>query len=755
MNMEFNNNRLLKVKASSEELNLEKCGAWIWKNNQMSLSLIVNENLECRKIAVEIKNIGPNDIFIDEIEILNMTLQTTAPLNFMRFGFNMPGDPVLFGQISKNGFLPAPLPADTIFCEEREDLFAVSSNTLMALKFPDICEKTFVLGSGSFNVTEGTIDLMVSKISGQPDLVYKMILDRIRIPTKTTKTLDAILIIEADDLNSALKIWAEKTATEMGSRIPDEIPTGWNDWQYYRNDKTQKDVLDSAEIIAMLKRQGYPLDFVQIDGGFCMHLSEWNQPKPSFNLGIKKISELINEMGLKFGLWFAPYIQNVNTTVVKEHPEWLLRNSRGEIVKLENSNVGASCLIDYSHKDAAEWLKKQISRFVTEWNVKWIKLDGPNYLLYRKGRLDDSSTTIHEMLMKTFKIMRDAAGENVLIEGEGPMGLALGSVNMQRVQTDNHPIWNIDNNSKRPYAPCVYGKELAMAFLHSRWWCNHRENIILRDFSSPFSAVKLKDPDAEEQIFSENEMQTQLVSALMSPGGLLLTDPMKELIRNTNRMKYIHQILPVWNQASEIIDEFPENKRFPSLYKMKIDLPYETYYLVAAINWDSWTDNFHIDAGQITGEDHRDAYFAFSFFDQQVFEFSGTLDIKNVSAHGARLFAIRKKLPHPQFISSNMHMAQGAVELKEYIWNECEEYLDIKVKHFYQKNSTLFIYLPPEWKITHIGTNASRFHLNDFNPEFQSVTFDGAENNETWFKFFFTKVENSPCKTKLEWNLKG
>jgi len=744
----MNINYKLHAMTSVGKIILTESSAGTWKNKQLSLSVKVKEDSAYKVIFAEIRNIGDIDIFIDEIEILDISFPENDELSFMRFGFNMPGDPVLFGRISKEGFHPAVLPADAAFCGENDDAFYLSSNTLIALK-QSRGHDVLVLGAGSFNVTEGTICLNVKKADGQISLTYKMVMDGIKIPCGTSKKLDSILMVESGNLNSALTTWAKKTASETGCRIPDKIPTGWNDWQYYRNEKTQRDVLDSAEVIAMLRNQGYPLDFIQIDGGFCMHLSEWDKPTASFDLGLGRISEMINSMGLKFGLWFAPYIQNVNTTVVKEHPEWLLKDESGEILRLENSNVGASCLIDYTCNDACEWLKKQITRFVAEWNVKWIKLDGPNYALYRKGRLNERNTTIHEMLVRTFKIMRAAAGEDVLIEGEGPMGLALGSVDMQRVQTDNHPVWHTDGNSKRPYAPCVYGKELSMAFLHGRWWCNHRENVILRDYSSPFCAAKSRNPDVMESVFSENEIQTQLVSTLMSPGGLLLTDPMKELIRNSGRMEYIHQILPVWNQAAEIIDEFPENSRFPSLYKMEINLPYETYFLVSAVNWSDKTADFKVTEKQITGKDGKTDYFAFSFFDRKASEFAGVFDIRNVPAHGTKLFAIRKKLPHPQLISTDMHMSQGAIELKSHEWNEPEKNLEIKINHFYQLEARLFLHVPDDWKIQNIETNAVRFYINDFEKEYPVMIFDGSVDKETAFRIFFIKVEKNAGEPKL------
>jgi alpha-galactosidase len=563
-----------------------------------------------------------------------------------------------------------------------------------------------------------------------------MILDGVKLAVGEEKKLDSILIVNAKELNCGLREWAGKVATQEGRRIPEEVPTGWNDWQFYRNEKTQEDVLDSADVVEEFKRAGYPLDYVQIDGGFCLHLSEWSIPKPEFSMGIKELSEKIISKGLKFGLWFAPYIQNVNTEVVKQHPEWLLKNEQGEPVCLGNSNVGESYLIDYTVPGTIKWLKEQIHLFSSEWNVTWIKLDGPNYALYRRGKLSDRSLTIHEMLLKTFNVMREVVGDDVLIEGEGPMGLALGEVELHRVQTDNHPVWYRGNDVRQPYAPCVYGKELSMAFLHNIWWCNHRENVVLRDYPSPFCSAKAYNKNAVEQIFTENELQTQLVSTVMSPAGFLLTDPLKELLKTPNRVNYIHQLLPVWRQPADIVDAFPFDGRYPSIYKTKVTLQHEEYFLLSVFNWNDNTKDFVVPIEKIV-DDNEAEYYGFSFFENSIFTFKNTIEIKNVSAHGVKLFALRRKKEVPQLLSTDMHFTQGAVDIDSHLWEVERSCLRIRAKHFYQINKKIFLRVPENWQMVNIKSNAEKIHINDFDRENQVIIFNGSKEKHTDIALFF------------------
>ena len=724
----------LNAEINSGNIILVKSGNNAWQGNNIELLMSVSKEESDSRIKSVLKNSGKNAVNIKWIEIINIEVPQTE-LRFLRFGLNMPGDPVRFGKLDKYGVIPAPLPLDSRGYSETADKYIIDNNSLFAFATADRKSVT-VIGGETFKISEGQILLECDKTSGKMRLVYKMILDGLELLPGKEKALDGILILQGEKLNRLLEKWADKTAAQTTPLIPETISTGWSDWQYYRNDKTQEDVLASTEVIAELKAAGYPLEFVQVDGGFCMHLSEWTQPRPSFSDGIKSLSEKINSKGLKFGLWLAPYIQNRETKVVKEHPEWLLLDENGNTVELPKSNVGQSCLIDYSLDEPLEWLRSLVRMFVDEWNVKWIKLDGPNYKLYRRGKLRNNSMTMTEMLIRSFEVIRETAGPDILVEGEGMMGLALGKVDLHRVQTDNFTRWNTNNNSEIPFAPQVYGKELIMSFLHNRWWHNHRENIILRDYPSPLCDERANDCKAVEPLFTEAEFRVQIVAAVLGSGGILLTDPMKELRRTPYRMKYIAKVIPVWPHAAEIVDVFPD-ARYPSSYMLRINTGYENYAILGVINWDDEIKDFTYNLKDIL---ENKEYIAFSFFDESPLKIiNNELTVRGVTARSSKLIAIREKMVHPQLASTNMHFIQGAVELDDMSWSEQAGKLSVTVKHFEQSDEKLFFAAPPKWKIKKIETNAKRYSIDDFDPEHPSIRFEGNGSKLTVFDIFWSK----------------
>ncbi|MEI6423694.1 MAG: alpha-galactosidase, partial [Lentisphaerota bacterium] len=632
----------INIELRDEIFQLEKEDTCKWKGNGINLKINVKDTADGESILEPVlENCSDSDIYIESLEIINHTIEKTKKINFLRFGFNMPGDPVFFGTLDlacekEQDWMRAF--SETL--QKTEDAVKVNSNSLIVLKFTD-SRNALAIGAASFTLSEGTVSVEMSMRKKCFSLSYKNILDGVLLKKGQSKKLDLVYVNQSDNLNVLLKKWAQYAALSKKPLIPDSIPTGWNDWQYYRNEKTLDDVLDSAEVIAELKTQGYPLDFVQVDGGFCMHLSEWSIPKSGFSKGIKHLSRKINSMGLKFGLWFAPYIQNINTDVVKKHPEWLLKGKDGEPLELKKSNVGQAYLIDYTHPGAIDWLKNQIRLFVDEWHVEWIKLDGPNYDLYRRGKLNDRSRTNSEMLTETFRVMRKEAGKDVLIEGEGMMGLALGFVDLHRVQTDNHPKWYDDRKQGDIYAPRVYGKELIMSFLHNTWWCNHRENVILRNFPSLYCEERGRNPHAIENVFTEEELRTQLTSAFMGSGGMLLTDPMKELARTTSRFSWISKLFPVYPEAAEIMDPFPRDF-FPAIYRLNVKCEFDNYFIFALMNWGNKIEDYTI---QIP--DKRCKYHVFSFFEEKyIGAYSKDIQLKGIAPHDSSIVLLKKAEVH-------------------------------------------------------------------------------------------------------------
>ena len=71
--------------------------------------------------------------------------------------------------------------------------------------------------------------------------------------------------------------------------------------------------------------------FVMVDGWFGVRnddkqgLGDWFVNQDKLKNGITGLAERIENLGMKFGLWFEPEMVNKNSQLYKNHPDWILQ----------------------------------------------------------------------------------------------------------------------------------------------------------------------------------------------------------------------------------------------------------------------------------------------------------------------------------------------------------------------------------------------------------------------------------------------
>ena len=528
--------------------------------------------------------------------------------------------------------------------------------------------------------------------------------------------------------------YARHVAAISKARLPRRTVTGWNDWQYYREEKDEKALRTSLDVLRKMRRQGCDLEYVILDGGWCDHASEWLEPCAKFPSGMKAISAELRRKGMKLGLWLAPFITNVKTKVVREHPEWMVRDAAtdGPLTR-KQSNVGEANVIDFTVGGALDWLREVVRTMVDDWKVGYIKLDGPSLAHYYGGKLHDPSVTSLEAIESVMRAIRQAAGDDVIIEGEGIYEPSIGYVETQRISQDNHPFWY----SPQTGQPCLkenMKNELLGSYMHNVLWHIHRENVILRDFLSPLNHRTAENPAIKDSTLNENELRSYLSAATLSGGSMLLTDPMDQLARSPERMELISQFLPHYEEGNcRPLDVFNAGYQ-PSLYVRPICLDFENWHVLGVFNSEDLFQDFTVNLREAVG---KDAVHAFDFWGQQYLgAFRGRMAVRDVPAHGCRMIALRQVRDVPQLVGTNLHMLQGAVEIKECRLEK--DTLRIVVNHWMQKERRLHVWCPPAWRLKGIKTNARDHLLDTRKPPIISLQYNG--RRRTQFDLRFTRT---------------
>lgn len=659
------------------------------------------------------------------LELFSIDLRSPS-VEVFRQGFYMPSDPTGFYVLKAGKDVP---PAG----RWKPDVFGPRdfiSHSVVVMKIPGT-DCPILVGFTSFNRFNGYFRFDTSGRSVRFSIVYDI---GLKLPAGTSLHLESFMIVKDKPFHQCLELYTDYVARTCHARVPRRTVTGWSDWQYYREEKNEKDILTSVAAMKPMVRQGFPLKYIIVDGGWCAYASEWMKPCEKFP-GMPRFSRRLRKEGFELGIWLAPYLTNVKTEVARRHPEWMVIDEKtGKPLHKPGSNVGPCYMLDFTIPAALEWLRKIVRIMVRDWKIGYLKLDGPCLAHYHGGRFHNPGITAIEQVRKSLEVIREECGEKVIVEGEGIYGPSIGFVDTQRTTQDNHPMWWYMHDGGKPMMKENMKNDLLSAFMHGRFWHNHRENVILRDFPSPFHAGKENNPNLKELILPLNELLFQLSVGVMAGGAMLLTDPMHELCRNPDNLALISQFLPHYesDSACHPLDVFLNGQQ-PSIYTLKIDRDYERWHIVGIFNWDDFYQNFRVPLSMIVPSG---AWHGFDFWNERYLGcFTGGMKINDVPAHGCKIIALRAAQNHPQLLGTNLHVFQGAVDIRTASYEHNR--LRIEVDHFYQKDRKLFFWRPDGFKIEKVRTNAVDFLVDARARDFCTIYFNGKRRtffDLTWGK---------------------
>ena len=145
-----------------------------------------------------------------------------------------------------------------------------------------------------------------------------------------------------------------------------------NNWEATYFDFTSEKILDIAGSAKELGIEMMVLD----DGWFGKRdddnsgLGDWFVNEKKLQGGLKRISDELDKMGMKFGLWFEPEMINEDSELFKKHPEWALRDPLRLPTMSRNQMV-----LDMSNSAVVDYLYDCISKILSGAHISYIKWD--------------------------------------------------------------------------------------------------------------------------------------------------------------------------------------------------------------------------------------------------------------------------------------------------------------------------------------------------------------------------------------------
>ena len=254
-----------------------------------------------------------------------------------------------------------------------------------------------------------------------------------------TISSERLMFAEGRDYHALLESYGAAIRKLHHARVDGPSVMGW--WtspMEYNMSVNEGQAYTNAQWLAQhLKTFGY--DFFEIDSPYTYSLGEYPHPNARmYPHGMRKLGTDVSLLGLNFGVWVAPFEVGEHSWVYKHHKDWLVRDARGQPIEFPAIQEVSErfCVLDVTHPGAQEYLRQTYRTIAREWDVKYIKLDYVDITAV-EGHYYRPHTTALEALKTGLEIIRDAVGDDVLLDKDGsPMLTPVGIVDEGRVSGD-------------------------------------------------------------------------------------------------------------------------------------------------------------------------------------------------------------------------------------------------------------------------------------------------------------------------------
>lgn len=196
---------------------------------------------------------------------------------------------------------------------------------------------------------------------------------------------------------------------------------GYTSWyRHYQNINEEKLLKD----LDGLGTTNFKADIFQIDDGYQEYVGDWLKiDKKKFPNGLKPIVDKIKEKGMIPGIWIAPFLVEKDSSIIKEHPEWVLKKG----VK----NWSGSYSLNFELDEVKEYIRK-VFNFYKEMGFEFFKLD----FLYAVAVVPQNGKSRAKIMYDAMDFIREELKDKTILGCGVPMGASFGKVDYCRIGCD-------------------------------------------------------------------------------------------------------------------------------------------------------------------------------------------------------------------------------------------------------------------------------------------------------------------------------
>ncbi len=220
------------------------------------------------------------------------------------------------------------------------------------------------------------------------------------------QTPEVVMVYSDQGLNDMSQTYHQLYRTRLArGKYRDQVrPILINNWEGTYFDFTEEKLLNIA---STAKELGIEL-FVLDDGWFGKRnndlagLGDWYPNLNKLPDGIAGLSKKVNDLGLKFGLWFEPEMINLDSDLYRAHPEMMLATP-----SRHQSHGRAQFILDFSNPKVVEYIYQSMKKILDESSISYIKWDMNRAMSEVYSSCHDASSqgrVMHEYILGVYHL---------------------------------------------------------------------------------------------------------------------------------------------------------------------------------------------------------------------------------------------------------------------------------------------------------------------------------------------------------------
>lgn len=514
--------------------------------------------------------------------------------------------------------------------------------------------QTFYLHLAEMNISFDK-DLKLDNISANCDF------EGVEVPPDGSRTSQWVIISLGNDANLLIDDYTERIRAFYNQEKPQKnAPTVYCTW-YYHADNYNEEIFKGD--IAQFKKEHLPFDVFLIDE--CWDVNDWGdfEANDSFPDGMKWAAEQINAAGYTAGIWAAPFLVDGESDLLKNHPSWLLKNSKKELCTF-NMNERDHYILDLTYPGVCDYLEEQFRKISQDWGYSYFKFDFMrSVFLDSDQQFFDKSATSLEAYRKGLEAIRRGTGKNAYISVcGGHYGASYGIANTQRSGSDVKSQWNEKELPK-------YRQNILRTWMANLWHVDP-DAMMVRSQSTALPGDKR---NLTTGLFTDDEAFTNTINQFIGGNLVTFTEDFAKI--DTERKMLYKYVIPSVNSASRPIDPF--NNLCPEIMITTIQPLCEKlgdWNMLTIINWADDTRDYNIRLDDkiienLSGEN----FLIFDFQSRKIIaqlSKSETLKITGVKGHQSKLLKI---VPwdgtSPMFLGTDLNFSCGGLEIADINYN--------------------------------------------------------------------------------------